>query len=102
MIEGILLINLEPSYMGFFPKPGNALTCCTDTDSWCYCTQDQIKALLLDLEILLPHQNWPPREYILRLPVTLPRTKLAKHGLAKPHIHDPLKLPQPALMRRIS
>lgn len=83
MIEGILVINLDPPYMGFFEKDDAKLA--GDLPSrmlWRDCSLYELRDLLIDLEAITAPQAWPPRECILRLPVLLPRAKLVKHGLA--------------------
>ncbi|HEY9758753.1 MAG TPA: hypothetical protein V6C97_26535 [Oculatellaceae cyanobacterium] len=94
MIAGILIINLDPPYMGFAPceqaVPG---------ESWCHCNHEQIRNLLLDLNIITINDPWPVRECFLRMPITLPKSTLLKHGLL-------LKLPKDVVValpvRRLS
>jgi hypothetical protein len=83
MIEGTLVVNLDPPYMDFLPntstetKDNSACENCT----WHYCTIEQIREFLVELGLIYKAQQWPPREYILRLPVRLPIRSLAKLGL---------------------
>lgn len=83
MIEGTLVVNLDPPYMGFLPKTSvdtiNTAACANCT--WCYCTLEQMRDFLVELGLIHPAQQWPSREYILRLPSRLPIRSLAKHGL---------------------
>lgn len=102
MIEGTLVINLDPPYMGFLPKSSSQFSHYMDADTWCNCTLEQIKSLLIDLDVITPAQHWPPRECILRLPVVLPRERLAKHGLATLRNLETITIAKPAMMRRIS
>lgn len=102
MIEGTLVINLDPPYIGFFPNRQSQPMLCPEADSWSYCTQQQIKELLIDLDVIQANQHWPPRECILRLPIALPKVKLAKHGLTKPHSIEIATIAKPRPVRRIS
>ncbi len=104
MIEGTLVINLEPPYMGFLPKPcGQPINAVGDLKNytWHYCTQTQIKDLLVELGVISTGQLWPPRECILRLPVVLPMKSLTKHGLLNIHSLE-LTTSSNRLLRRIS
>lgn len=75
MVKGILMICLEPASMAFFANEGNSLTLQR------YCTPEEIRELLLDLNALPPWQKWPICELQVRLPGSFPCTILIKHGL---------------------
>lgn len=103
MIEGTLLINLDPPYMAFTPKvSGQSINGGASDNIRCDCTQAQIKDLLVELDVISPYQQWPLRECILRLPVVLPAKILAKHGLLNTHNLEPFAAPNTRLLRRIS
>lgn len=72
MIDGILVINLDPPYAGFSSKYSRCIR---------HCTVDELCVFLNDLGHLAPGQSWPPREYILRLPGSFSKDALAKFGL---------------------
>ncbi len=75
MLDGYLIVNLEPAYIGFSPIIDSR------ENSWSgrrYCTVEEIRTLLLDLGVIEPDQSWPPRELMLRLKVRIPRTVLEK------------------------
>jgi hypothetical protein len=82
MIEGMLIINLDPPYMGFTPTSGRQAIP-VDAEPWRHCTHEQIRNLLLDLDVITVSDPWPLRDCILRLPIVLSKTKLVKHGLLK-------------------
>jgi hypothetical protein len=102
MMQGTLVINLDPPFIGFFPKSHPRLSQQPDLDTWSYCTHEQIKQLLIDIDAIPSCQHWPPRECILRLPVTLSRRILAKHGLAKCNTDNQITPSSVPLVRRIS
>lgn len=83
MIEGTLVVNLDPPYMGFLPKTSVEATTTSACENciWCYCTLDQMRDFLVELDLIHPAQQLPTREYIFRLPSRLPLRTLDKHGL---------------------
>jgi len=86
MIEGTLLVNLDPPFMAFQPRRcGQSIDRAVDieTEIRCDCTQAQIKDFLVELEVISVTQAWPPRECIMRLATKLPVRILLKHGLLK-------------------
>ena len=72
MIDGILVINLDPPYAGFSSESGQF---------WKDCTVDELNALLIEIKGFMPGTSWPPREYVLRLPGHFSKDALAKFGL---------------------
>ena len=81
MIHGVLVINLDPAYVGFsqycdYSRGSNPLSY-----SWQNCSVEDIRCLLLELDMLAPHQSWPPQDCILRLEVSVPRAALARFNL---------------------
>lgn len=73
MMHGVLIINLEPSYIGF--RIHDSSSC------WRDCTPDEIRSLLVDLEILDTSSHWPLKELIMRLPGSYSKDILTKYGL---------------------
>lgn len=78
MLEGHLIVNFEPAYIGFAPVK-NAVNVYSLRRR--YCSIEEIRTLLLDLDVITPAQNWPPRELILRLPVSISSSVLEKMQL---------------------
>jgi hypothetical protein len=74
MIDGTLMINLNPPCAGFSSESGKF---------WKNCTVDELRALLIELGGLAPEQAWPPGEYVLRMPGRFLRDTLTKFGLIK-------------------
>jgi hypothetical protein len=96
MIEGTLVVNLDPPYMGFLLNTDACENC-----TWCYCTLEQMRDFLVELGLIHKAQQWPPREYILRLPARLPINSLAKHGLLNVRTLEFASVPD-RLLKRIS
>jgi len=79
MINGTLIVNLDPPYLAF-----NREAAQQDGRNGCwqrYCTPAEIQALLLDLEAISPDQSWPIHEYQALLRGAFSELTLAKHGL---------------------
>jgi len=74
MIDGTLMINLNPPWAGFSSE--------SDKISKNF-TVDELRALLIELGGLLPEQVWPPGEYMLNMPGRFSRDTLTKFGLIK-------------------
>ncbi len=73
-MKGVLIVNLEPSYIGFKP---------TDAPSRLRnCNHDEIRELLIDLGVMQPSSAWPVRELFLRLPGEYSMSTLLKYDLA--------------------
>lgn len=98
MLEGMLVVNTDPPYIGFYPKLGAETGNTAQSGVWRYCTHEQIKDLLLDLHVISVTDRWPLRECILRLPITCSRAHLVTHGLVR-QLKD-IAVAQP--MRRVS
>lgn len=62
MIQGILVINLDPPYVGFSQNSALHGTAIAGVDTWRHCTIDQIKNQVIDLNALTPLQQWPHDE----------------------------------------
>ncbi len=80
MIEGTLIVNFDPPFIGFSsPKATKAEI--EGSQLRRYCSLEEIRLLLIDLDCISEYQAWPPRELILRLPVNLPKKVLEKLNL---------------------
>jgi len=77
MIEAVLIINLEPPFMGCSPGKDEH----PKTMQWHNCTQEEIRSLLVELKVISLEQKWPPRDCVIRLRGTYPTSVLAKFGL---------------------
>lgn len=80
MIEGTLIVNFEPPYIGF-SMPREIGQKPLVNDLWRYCSKEEIRDLLIELDVISANQAWPPRDLILRLPVNLPRKVLENLNL---------------------
>lgn len=94
MISGILTINVDPPYMAFL----------TQEKSHClkHCTLDELRQLLLELKAFNPEQNWPPSEYILRLPGHFAQKTLRRFGLLDPAVSKSVLKSQAKLLPRVA
>lgn len=83
MVEGILVVNLDPPYIGFVQKQdksqGKRLAGALKN-----CTANEIRQTLLELGAITPQQQWPPRECTIRVPGSYSLAVLAKLGLETP------------------
>lgn len=78
MIDGILIINLEPTYIGFSRKPTGVAA----RHSLRYCSKNEIKQLLMKLEVLPEEEShWEPEECFAVLPCNLSEERLTEMGL---------------------
>lgn len=78
MIQGVLIVNFEPAYIGF--TPSNAEGGATKLRRR-YCSLEEIRSLLIEMDVIHESQSWPPSDLILRLPVKMPRELLRKFAL---------------------
>lgn len=85
MVQGLLVINLDPPFIGFSTTPDNPRQA-TIRESWHDCSLQEIRDVLIDLDAISPNLPWPPRDYILRLPVDLSKSSLQKLNLINPPI----------------
>jgi hypothetical protein len=83
MIQGLLTINLDPSYISFLQTTEYADEDHSRLESFRHCSLDEIRNLLIALEALTPEQTWPLRECVLRLHLNLPLSALISLGLAR-------------------
>ncbi len=72
MLHGVLIVNLEPSYIGFKQSDSPCL--------WRSCSQDEIKELLIELGLEVENR-WPLQEFIMRLPGEFSLSTLKRHFL---------------------
>lgn len=72
-MQGNLVLNLEPAYMGFQSD--------TQVRSLKYCTSSEIRDLLVDLKLLLPEQALPKEDCIIKLSGNFSLDVLMNHGL---------------------
>lgn len=82
MLEGILVVNLDPPYVGFVKKHGNQ----SGDDKRMHgslrnCSLPELRQMLIELGAISPQQQWPPRDYMIRLPGSFSEATLAKIGL---------------------
>lgn len=73
MLKGVLIVNLNPPYIGFKPVDSPSIVR--------NCTTAEIKELLVDLKIMESDSPWPLKEFILRLPGEYSRSMLTKYDL---------------------
>jgi hypothetical protein len=102
MIEGILLVNLDPPYIGFSEASQGSQKADSRVDVWRHCSVAEIKELLIDLEAILPDQPWPPRECVLRLQVSWSKEELTRLCLLNLCVLESLPLDEEPVLRRIS
>lgn len=80
MVDGILVVNLDPPYVGFVQneKPGdNRRKFGTMKD----CTLSELRATLIELGAITSQQQWPPKDCAIRVPGTFSDAALIKAGL---------------------
>jgi len=75
-MKGMLELNLFPTYMCFVCVKNNVRQCR-------YCDKSEIHDLLVDLNLLAPHEVIASEEYMLRLPGDYSLHVLTKYGLFK-------------------
>ena len=78
MIQGVLIVNFEPAYIGFTPYTADGGATQLKRR---YCSLEEIRSLLIGMDVIHESQSWPPRDLILRLPVKMPRELLRKFAL---------------------
>jgi len=80
MVEGILVVNLDPPYVGFVQKQDKqgdkkmrgALK---------NCSLQELRQTLLELGAITPQQQWPPRDCTIRFPGVFSSEALHRVGL---------------------
>lgn len=83
MVEGILVVNLDPPYIGFVKKESMAgAESKRLRGALKNCTANELRQLLIELGAITDKQQWPPRDCTMRVPGTYPAAILAKMGLA--------------------
>ncbi len=78
MIQGILIINFDPAYIGFTPSSEDGGVHQLKRR---YCSLEEIRSLLIEMDVIHESQSWPPRDLILRLPVKMSKELLEKFAL---------------------
>jgi hypothetical protein len=77
MVEGILVVNLDPPYVGFVQKNDKSKM----RGKLKNCTVPELRQMLLDLGAISPQQQWPPKDCTIRLPGKYSSAALEKLGL---------------------
>src|SRR5271165_2695112 len=85
MIDGMLVINLDPASIGFSPAMEGHAENNAQISHWRSCSVEDIRHLLLELDAITPDQVWPPRECVLRLSIRLPKSVIKRLDLASIH-----------------
>lgn len=86
MVEGTLVVNLDPPYVSFVERNGEGTTPSPDRKRNTLtkqCTIQELRNMLIDLGAILPYQQWPPRDCMMRLPGSFSQATLRKLGLEK-------------------
>jgi hypothetical protein len=73
MVNAKLMINLDPPTMGLEIEGNKSY--------WRPSTADEIKSLLLELDLLTAEQPWPPRELVVGLAGSFSENVLSGYGL---------------------
>ncbi len=74
-MEGTLVLNLEPPYMGFEANKSSR--------QFRNCTTEEIRRLLVDLKVLAPYDYLPNTECMVNIKGTFPAEILSSYGLFK-------------------
>ena len=83
MVEGILVVNLDPPYVSFVKQetasnPGQKRR---NAAAVKHCTIQELRKMLIDVGAIMPYQQWPPRDYLVRLPGSFSQDTIDKLGL---------------------
>jgi hypothetical protein len=82
MVEGILLVNLDPPYVGFVVQqtkaPGENKRLRGALKN---CSLIELRAMLLELGAITPQQQWPPGDTSLQVPGSYSAATLERMGL---------------------
>lgn len=78
MVEGILVVNLDPPYLGFEDASDTkhargALKNCSSLT--------ELRQMLIELGVISAQQPWPPRDCAIRVSGSFSQTTLNKLGL---------------------
>lgn len=83
MVEGTLVVNLDPPYVSFVEheaaKAGVEKR--RRSTAFKHCTIQELRLMLIELGAIVPHQHWPPRDCMVRLPGSYSQATLDKLGL---------------------
>jgi hypothetical protein len=82
MVEGILVVNLDPPYVGFVQNDDKQASDHKRLrGALRNCTLPELRQMLLELGAISPQQQWPPRDCTIRVPGSFSAATLAKVGL---------------------
>ncbi|MBX9689490.1 MAG: hypothetical protein K2X27_22460 [Candidatus Obscuribacterales bacterium] len=81
MVEGILLVNLDPPYVSFVEKAAGLSDGKRMRGALRNCTVSEMRQMLLDLGAITPQQHWPLKDCTISLPVSYSSATLHKLGL---------------------
>ncbi|MBX9570638.1 MAG: hypothetical protein K2X77_17230 [Candidatus Obscuribacterales bacterium] len=89
MVEGTLVVNLDPPYVSFVEHEGvkTGAERRRRATAFKHCTIQELRMMLIDLGAIVPYQHWPPRDCMMRLPGTYSQATLDKLGLETKKIH---------------
>lgn len=87
MVEGILVVNLDPPYIGFVSKnsaksPKSPSESKRLKGSLKSCSSEELRQMLIELGAITQQQHWPPKDCTMRVPGSYPSALLEKMGLA--------------------
>jgi len=83
MVEGILVVNLDPPYVGFVSQQGEvAGENKRMRGALKNCTLAELRQTLLELGAISAQQQWPPQDCTIRVPGSYSDDALARVGLA--------------------
>lgn len=72
MIKGTFIANIDPPFIEFVGEGNRRRRACT---------LEELRLLLVEIDVMDTNHRWPLREYILRMPIEISREKLAKLGI---------------------
>lgn len=87
MVEGTLVVNLDPPYVSFVEhgaKTGAELR--RRKTAFNHCTIQELRMMLIELGAIVPYQHWPPKDCMMRLPGSYSKDTLDKLGLETKNI----------------
>ncbi len=84
MIECTLIVNSEPPYIGFAPAETRFSK--ENGYQFRYCTKEEIRNLLVELDVIVESEIWSTHELIFRLPMNIPKSLLAKMQLTESNL----------------
>lgn len=84
IIQGVLVVNLEPAYIGFSHNSDDQKRSSSAEYTWRDCSVEEIRELLIELGVIAPNQSWSPGECIMRLPMELSVATLKRLRIGVP------------------